>query len=61
MEQTYDDSIATLIIKEIKTEDAGEYVCRAKNDEGSDTTSAQLVVRRKLILFVHKLIIKYLL
>lgn len=45
----YDDDVATLIIKKVKLDDQGEYICRATNDEGSDTTSAQLVVRGILI------------
>ncbi|CAF0741448.1 unnamed protein product, partial [Didymodactylos carnosus] len=43
--ESYDDDVATLIIKKIKLEDDGEYICRASNDEGSDNSSAQLTVK----------------
>ncbi len=45
IQQTYDDNVATLVIKKVKLEDDGEYVCRATNDEGSDTSSAQVTVK----------------
>jgi len=45
IQQTYDDDVATLVIKKVKLDDDGEYICRAKNDEGSDTSSAQLTVK----------------
>jgi hypothetical protein len=45
IQETYDDDIATLVIKKVKLEDDGEYICRATNDEGSDTSSAQLTVK----------------
>ena len=45
IQETYDDDVATLVIKKVKVEDEGEYVCRATNDEGSDTSSAQLTVK----------------
>ncbi len=45
IQQTYDDDVATLVIKKIKLDDGGEYICRATNDEGSDTSSAQLTVK----------------
>jgi len=45
IQQTYDDDVATLVIKKVKLEDDGEYICRATNDEGSDTSSAQLSVK----------------
>ncbi|CAF1068172.1 unnamed protein product, partial [Rotaria sordida] len=44
-QQTYEDDIATLVIKKVKLDDNGEYICRAKNDEGSDTSSAQVTVK----------------
>ena len=44
-EQTYEDDIAALILKSVQLDDAGEYICRASNDEGSDTSSAQLTVK----------------
>ncbi|CAF1655465.1 unnamed protein product, partial [Adineta ricciae] len=43
--ETYDDDVATLIIKKVKVDDSGEYICRATNDEGSDTSSAQLTIK----------------
>ncbi|CAF3418033.1 unnamed protein product [Rotaria socialis] len=45
IEQTYEDDVATLIIKSVKLDDGGEYICRATNDEGSDTSSAQVTIR----------------
>ncbi len=45
IQQTYDDDVATLVIKKVKLEDGGEYICRATNDEGSDTSNAQLTVK----------------
>jgi hypothetical protein len=45
---TYEDDVATLVIKKVKLEDNGEYICRARNDEGSDTSSAQLTVKGRL-------------
>lgn len=45
MEVTYEDDVATLIINNVKLDDTGEYVCRATNDEGSDSSSAQLTIR----------------
>ncbi|CAF5223928.1 unnamed protein product, partial [Rotaria magnacalcarata] len=45
MEQTYEDDVATLVIKSVKLDDGGEYICRATNDEGSDTSSAQVTIR----------------
>jgi hypothetical protein len=45
IQETYDDDVATLVIKKIKLDDDGEYICRATNDEGSDTSSAQLTVK----------------
>jgi hypothetical protein len=52
IQQTYDDDVATLFIKKIKLDDNGEYICRATNDEGSDTSSAQLTVKRNFIINV---------
>lgn len=45
IQQTYEDDVATLVIKKINLEDNGEYICRATNDEGSDTSSAQVTVK----------------
>jgi hypothetical protein len=45
IQQTYDDDVATLVIKKVTLDDNGEYICRATNDEGSDTSSAQLTVK----------------
>ncbi|CAF4348959.1 unnamed protein product [Rotaria socialis] len=45
IQQLYDENVATLVIKKIKLDDNGEYICRATNDEGSDTSSAQLTVK----------------
>jgi hypothetical protein len=45
IQQTYEDDVATLVIKKVKLEDDGEYICRATNDEGSDTSSGQLTVK----------------
>ncbi len=45
IQQTYDDDVAILVIKKIKLDDGGEYICRATNEEGSDTSSAQLTVK----------------
>ncbi len=45
IQQTYDDDVATLVIKKVKLEDNGEYICRATNDEGSDTSSAQVTIK----------------
>ncbi|CAF4811511.1 unnamed protein product, partial [Rotaria magnacalcarata] len=45
IQQLYDEDVATLVIKKIKLDDNGEYICRATNDEGSDTSSAQLTVK----------------
>lgn len=45
IQETYDDDVATLVIKKVKLEDDGEYICRATNDEGSDTSSAQVTVK----------------
>ncbi len=45
LQQTYDDDVATLVITKVKLDDDGEYICRATNDEGSDTSSAQITVK----------------
>ena len=45
IEQTYEDDTATLVITNVQMDDNGEYICRAVNDEGSDTSSAQLTVK----------------
>lgn len=45
VEQTYEDNLATLVIKKVQLDDQGEYVCRASNEEGSGTSSAQMNVR----------------
>ncbi|CAF2085028.1 unnamed protein product [Rotaria magnacalcarata] len=45
IQQLYDEDVATLVIKKIKLDDNGEYICRATNDEGSDISSAQLTVK----------------
>ncbi|UJR09906.1 hypothetical protein I4U23_014128 [Adineta vaga] len=45
IQETYDDDVATLVIKKVKVEDDGEYICRATNEEGSDTSSAQLTIK----------------
>ncbi len=45
IQQTYDDDVATLVITKVKLDDDGEYICRATNDEGSDTSSAQITVK----------------
>jgi hypothetical protein len=54
IQQTYDDDVATLIIKKVKLEDDGEYICRATNEEGSDTSSAQLTVKGILYQFISR-------
>ncbi|CAF1572028.1 unnamed protein product, partial [Adineta ricciae] len=44
-QESYDDDVATLIIKKVKVDDSAEYICRATNEEGSNTSSAQLTVK----------------
>lgn len=51
IQETYDDDVATLVIKKVKLEDDGEYICRATNDEGSDTSSAHITIKRNIIIF----------
>ena len=45
---SYEDDLAVLIINDVQLDDSGEYICKANNDEGSDTSSAQLVVKAKV-------------
>ncbi|CAF3257885.1 unnamed protein product [Rotaria sp. Silwood2] len=45
IEHTYEDDIATLVIKKLNLEDNGEYTCRANNEEGSESSSAQITVK----------------
>jgi len=45
VEQTYEDDLATLVIKKVQLDDQGEYICRASNEEGSETSSAQMNVK----------------
>lgn len=52
IQQNYEDDVATLVIKKITLEDNGEYLCRATNEEGSDTSSAQVTVKGTFLFFV---------
>lgn len=43
-----DDNVATLIIKEVFPEDAGNYTCVAKNAAGFASSSTELIVEAPL-------------
>ena len=45
---TYNNGEAVLRFEEVFLEDQAEYLCKATNQEGTDMTSAQLTVERKL-------------
>ena len=53
IQQNYEDDVATLVIKKITLEDNGEYLCRATNEEGSDTSSAQVTVKGTFLFFLN--------
>ena len=40
----YDGDIAVLTIEEVYPEDSGKYTCVAKNEAGTASTSAELLV-----------------
>jgi hypothetical protein len=46
----------SLIIREVYLEDSGEYKCTARNTHGLATTSARLMVERKLNSFSMKIL-----
>lgn len=41
----FEDDIATIVIKNVETEDEGEYKLVAKNDIGSDTETINLFIK----------------
>jgi len=43
---TYEDGSCSLYIDRVRTEDEAEYVCEAKNEHGSDSTWAELMVEK---------------
>lgn len=47
LEVKYKNGVAKLIINEVFPEDAGTYVCQAKNTAGKVETQCQLQVNRK--------------
>lgn len=48
LEVKYKNGVAKLIINEVFPEDAGKYVCQAKNTAGKVETQCTLKVNRKL-------------
>lgn len=48
----YDNGRCSLVIYEVYLEDAGEYICVGKNENGSTQTSCRLIVERTFV-FVH--------
>lgn len=41
----FEDDIATIVIKNVETDDEGEYKLVAKNDMGSDTETINLLIK----------------
>lgn len=41
----FEDDIATIVIKNVETEDEGDYKLVAKNDMGSDTETINLLIK----------------
>lgn len=41
----YEDDIAAIVVKNVEVEDEGEYKIVAKNDEGSDTKTINLLIK----------------
>lgn len=46
------NSEAILDITDVKVEDSGNYSCEAVNDVGSDSCSAEVVIKGLLIVFI---------
>jgi len=44
---TAEDGRATLVFRRVRPEDAGKYMCSAKNSSGVATSSAQLVIKAR--------------
>ena len=47
--QSYSGDIAKLVISDVLSDDAGEYVCIAKNTSGEVETACQLVVEGRFL------------
>ena len=41
----YDDSVASMVVRDVVERDAGHYTCEASNKHGSVATTAQLKVK----------------
>ena len=46
---SYQDDVATLVIKRMTTEQAGVYKCQATNDAGEDEIEAKVVTESKQV------------
>lgn len=54
-----DGDIATLTIEEVYPEDSGKYTCVAKNQAGTSSTSAELLVEGRCLLILSHLCLLY--